>query len=142
MTTAPGDTMAEQAIPISGRRKKEPKAVRPNHRPRGSGGTTVRLAIPGPGQSSGRLFIGRSLWQAIGEPPRVKLDRFGARLAISPAVAPEGYAVQGAKFNGQPRLSVGVSAMEQIALDPGVYAAHVVEGKQTIRVDDVTLPEP
>lgn len=126
--------------PINGRRKKEPKPVRPNHRPRGSGATTVRLATPGAGQSSGRLFIGRSLWQAIGEPPRVKLERFGARLAISPAVAPEGYAVQGARFNGQPRISIGVSTMEQIGLDAGAYSAHVVEGKQTIRVDERQEP--
>jgi hypothetical protein len=96
------------------------KIEKVGHRPRGSGATTIRLALPTP-QQSGRLYIGRALWQAIGEPARVDLLRHGGRLLI---VAGETFAVSG-RQGSIPRVSIGQPTLETIGLEPGTYPAMV-----------------
>ena len=129
--------IAEQASVITHhpRPHKERPPRKPSGRPAGSGATTIRLVAPAGG--SGRLYIGRALWQAIGAPARVRMERFGARVTIKPTgeTGPETFAVSGRASNSIPRLSIGLATMEQIGLDAGVYTAHVVDGKQTIVVD-------
>lgn len=112
-------------------------AVRPRrigHRLRGSGATTVRVVAPIPGpdktHKSGRLYIGRRLWQDIGEPARVSLEPFGRRFLIR---AGDDFAVHGRTGNSIPRLSLGASTLERIAAAEGIYPASAVRG--VIRVD-------
>jgi hypothetical protein len=51
-------------------------------RPRGSGGRFVRYAPPVPGAHSGQLHIAPALYQEIGTPARVDLQRLAGRLVI------------------------------------------------------------
>ena len=87
----------------------------------------MRLVEPASGSS--RLYIGRRLWQDIGEPARVTLERFGSRISIKPG---DDFSVSGEVGNSIPRLSLGKATREKLGLEPGTYTAHVVAGTRTI----------
>ena len=98
-----------------------------NGRPVGSGYRTVevKLRTDNPGY---HFFVGRALYQEIGEPKRldiVEVSRYVYRL-VEVRYDNEGWAVVGGQ--GMPRLSVGKAQIDFLQLDEGVYPAEVVDG--------------
>lgn len=105
----------------------ETTTARRPHRPYGSGSHIVRLERR-TDQDGARLFIGRALWQALGQPPSVSLDRDAAgRLIIRPGAD---HAVAGQRSNGMPRAAVSLRRLADLNLTASGddWPAHVVEG--------------
>ncbi len=99
------------------------------HRPKGSGGTMVRIA-PRTDQGGARLFIGRALWQAIGSPARVHIrgTERGELLIIR---AGKDHAVAGSASNGQPRVALSATKCAAFGIDAEhdvTYAAQATSG--------------
>lgn len=72
--------------------------------------------------------IGRALWQALGQPPAVNLDRDAAgRLVIRPGTD---HAVAGASVNGMPRAAVSLRRLADLDLTASGddWPAHVIDG--------------
>ena len=94
-------------------------------RPLGSGAMFLRYEA-GNGRS-GRLHIGRRLWQLLGEPQRVDVQRLGGRLVLRPCGAGVGWRVTRPP-NGMPRISVGQEAAETLRLEECRYPANIEAG--------------
>ena len=95
-------------------------------RPIGSGFRTVEIGLrtDNPGYN---FFVGRALWQEIGEPERldiVEVSSYVYHLVV--ARYDQGWSVVGGK--GMPRLHVGKAQIEFLQLDEGVYPAEIVDG--------------
>lgn len=104
-------------------------------------GHAVRVQEPQPerGTPSGRLFIGRGLYEAIGAPRRVALLTDGASVLIQEG---DEYGVVVPK-SGQPRLSLGDYARELLGLDAGTYPAIADRRRIVIRRGEATaVPTP
>lgn len=71
-----------------------------------------------------RLFLGRALWRAAGEPSRVDVTRDGSVLRLKTRGA---YAVS--VGSSIPRLTIGAAAGEKLELRPGRFQAAVVDGE-------------
>lgn len=100
-------------------------------RPRGSGARFLRWEPPqGEGKASrrsGQLHIGRSLWQELGEPERLRIERHGDQLRLIPCAEPLGWAVSRPR-DGMPRLNIGGVAAQRLGLSAGRHAAEVRDG--------------
>lgn len=90
-------------------------------RPVGSGYRTVMVEERGDATGY-RLYIGRAIWQAIGRPARVDLERDGRALVIRPGTT---LAVIGQRWNVQPRVALGLRRAEDLGLQPGTWHADV-----------------
>lgn len=94
------------------------------------GALTIRVIAPIPGcrgrGTSGRLQIGRALYQAIGCPARIDLVRDEAgRLRIRPG---RRYAINGPACDTIPRISIGQTALDTYGLTPGYHPARAFRG--------------
>lgn len=96
-------------------------------RPRGSGSQIVRVAQK-------RVFIGRALWQAIGEPPYVAVGRNGKNqivLTAADGLGEDRFRVV-ASSNSIPRFSIGAQSRARLGLREGAYQARVVDDHITL----------
>lgn len=109
-----------------------PMLKRRTGRPRGSGATFVRFE-PGGSDRTARLHIGRRLWQELGEPARLDLQRLGSELHLRPCGASEGYAVTRPR-DGMPRIGMGVSVAEALGLYEGRFEAEIRGGAVVARI--------
>jgi hypothetical protein len=100
-------------------------------RPKGSGARFVRWDPPQVSASgerrSGHLHIGRALWQELGEPTRMNVQRLGAELHLRPCGPGEGWAVT-KPINGMPRLNVGEEPATALRLVEGRHDAVIRAG--------------
>jgi len=97
-----------------------------NGRPVGSGYRTIEVGLrtDNPGYN---FFVGRALWQEIGEPERLDIVEVSAYFYhLVEASYDQGWSVVGGK--GMPRLHVGKTATEHLRLQEGTYPAEVVDG--------------
>lgn len=97
-------------------------------RPKGSGGRFIRYA-PGYGHS-GQLHIAPALYEEIGAPERISLQRVEGRLVLRPCGRGVGYAVTfptGAR-GGMPRISIGQEKAEALGLVKGRITARIESG--------------
>lgn len=94
-------------------------------RPKGTGARYIRVEEP-QGEHSGRIHVGRAIWQDLGEPARLDVQRIGSRLELRP-VESGGYSVTRPK-NGMPRFSVGQETLDTIGLVEGRYQGAVRGG--------------
>lgn len=101
-------------------------------RPRGTGARFVRVDMPRWGTP--RLHIGRALWQEIGSPRRLDVQRRAGTLYLVPASSHEGYSV-GSQGNSVPKISLGHSTLDTLGLVVGYYAAQVEAGMIVVEVD-------
>lgn len=112
-----------------------PKKGAPNAgRPKGTGARTITITRHNQrGTLSGyMLFIGRALWQAIGEPECVTLDCYRTLTTIH-ACSPEwryAHRVQGARQNTIPRFVIGEEQLAKAELTIGIYHATVHAGME------------
>lgn len=72
-------------------------------------------------------IIGRRLWQEMGEPDRLDVQRLGSELHLRPCGAAEGFAVTMPK-DGMPRIGMGVSTAEVPGLFEGKFNAEIRGG--------------
>lgn len=100
-------------------------------RPKGSGARFIRVEEPH-GEYSGRVHIGRALWQELGEPVRLDVQRIGSRLELRP-VESGGYSVTRPR-NGMPRFSVGQETLDTLRVTAGRYRAEVRGGAIVVGV--------
>lgn len=99
-------------------------------RPRGSGARFLRYEPASGTARSGRLHIGRALWQELGEPERLNIQRIGAQLHLWPAEHDAGYAVTSAGAGaGMPRFSIGEGVALDLGLEERRYDATVAAGR-------------
>jgi hypothetical protein len=72
------------------------------------------------------VHIGRSVYYAIGSPPRLDVQRIGERLALVPARGEDGFKVT-VRANVMPRM-VCTSAADLLELESGRYEAVIEAG--------------
>jgi len=97
-------------------------------RPKGSGGRFVRVDVPATGTLL--VHIAPALYQELGEPARVMLERHERQIVMRPARGDTGYAVNrptGAR-GGLPRFSIGRVAAADLGLNAGKHTAHIEDG--------------
>ncbi|MDQ2995473.1 MAG: hypothetical protein M3R61_00235 [Chloroflexota bacterium] len=95
-------------------------------RPRGTGARFIRIEPRERGHGA-YVYIGRALWQEIGEPVRFDLQRIGGALTLRPARGDDGYAFTRPP-NGMPKATVGQDTVEALHLDEGRYPAEIRAG--------------
>jgi hypothetical protein len=100
-------------------------------RPKGSGARFLRWEPPtGTGKKdrrSGMLHIGKALYQDLGEPARIDVQRSGSALVLRPCGAGQGWAV-GVSVSTMPRLNIGEEAADTLRLVEGRYPAEIRDG--------------
>lgn len=96
-------------------------------RPKGSGARFVRVEGRHGGKPGAQLHVGRALWQELGEPERLDIQRHGAALRLAPCGDAVGYAVSRPP-NGMPRFTIGQDALEALRLDERRYDARIEAG--------------
>lgn len=93
-------------------------------RPRGTGARFLRWE-PNRDRPGGRLHIGRALWDALGRPARLNVERSGDTLRLTIAEPGAGWAVI-QPGPGMPRLSIGEDAATALRLVDGRWDAAIV----------------
>lgn len=96
-------------------------------RPKGSGARFVRIGRPISTERSWRVHVGRALWQELGEPKRLDIQRLGGALMLTPADGSAGYSLTRPK-DGMPRLSIGQGTAEALGLEEGRFDAAIRGG--------------
>jgi len=94
-------------------------------RPRGSGARFLRVEVPRKGSIV--LHIGRALWQELGEPAYIQIQRIDNRLELRPCGAGDGYRITQPP-NGMPRCSFGRETADTLRLLEGRILAHIERG--------------
>lgn len=112
-------------------------APRRGGRRKGTGARYLRWTPPqGEGKGSrrsGRLFIGRALWQELGEPKRMDVQRLGAELHVRPCGEGVGWAIsRGAQT--MPGLNIGEESADTLRLTPGRWEAEIRSGAIVVRL--------
>lgn len=106
-------------------------APRKTGRPKGSGARFLRWEPPtGEGKASrrsGQLHIGRALYQELGEPERIDVQRSGQTLYLRPCLAGQGWKVNRGK-NTMPRLNIGEEPADTLRLRETRYPAEIRDG--------------
>lgn len=106
-------------------------------RPRGSGARFVRWEPPvGEGKvsrRSGHLHIGRALWQELGEPRRMDVQRLGAELHIRPCAEGVGWAISRSE-RMMPRLNIGDEPATNLRLVEGRHDGEIRGGAIVVRM--------
>lgn len=97
-------------------------------RPRGTGGRFVRW-VAGQGYT-GQLHIAPALYQELGEPERLDVQRIGGLLHLRGATGSDGYAVviPTGPRGGMPRISIGRESADILGLIEGRRQAEVRGG--------------
>jgi hypothetical protein len=108
------------------RRAQLDAAQRTGGRPRGTGARYVRWE-PARSHRSGRLYIGRALWQELNEPGRMNVQRLGDELHIRPCLPAEGWAVT-QPTGGMPWLTIGDEPATILRLVAGRHDAVIRAG--------------
>lgn len=101
-------------------------APRKGGRPKGSGARFVRIEARETGHGA-YVHIGRALWQELGEPKRLDMQRIGAALTLTPCGDSIGYSLTRAP-NGMPKATVGQGTVETLRLEDGRYPALIKAG--------------
>jgi hypothetical protein len=96
-------------------------------RPKGTGARFVRVERRHSDKPGAVVHVGRALWQELGEPARLDLQRIGATLRLTPCLPGVGYALSRPK-NGMPRMTIGQDALEALRLDMRRYDARIEAG--------------
>lgn len=97
-------------------------------RPKGSGARWIRIEPPISTEKTWRLHVGRALWQELGEPRRLDLQKAGGALLLIPCGIGVGYAMSRPP-NGMPRMSVGAETIGALSLSPGKYPGEIRGGR-------------
>jgi hypothetical protein len=117
---------ADEALGATLRRAQLDAAQRTGGRPRGTGARYVRWE-PARSDRSARLYLGRALWQELGEPARLNVQRLGDELHIRPCLPGEGWAVT-RPSNGMPWLTIGDEPATILRLVAGRHDAVIRAG--------------
>lgn len=96
-------------------------------RPKGSGARFLRWEGRIKGRT-GQLYVGRALWQELGEPARMDVQRLGTELVLRPCGADVGWAVI-KPSQGMPHMSIGDEAAAALRLIEGRHPAEVRGGE-------------
>ncbi len=104
------------------------------HRPFGSGHRVVRIDRR-PDNPGYWLFVGRYLWQAIGQPERLRITHEEGGWVLAATDNEEGsYAVSNIDQDGIPRLTIGAPQYKALGLDAGTYAAVAYASQRIITI--------
>lgn len=95
-------------------------------RPKGSGARFIRIEPRETGHGA-YVHVGRALWQELGEPQRMDIQRIGGALVLTPCGDGVGYSLTRAP-NGMPKATVGQDAVETLRLAEGRYGAQIRAG--------------
>jgi hypothetical protein len=122
---------ADQRIGHQVRRAQLDSAPRTGGRPKGTGARFLRWE-PSHGtgkhdRRTGSLHIGRALWQELGEPRHMDVQRLGPSLVLRPCLPGIGWTVTKPP-NGMPRLNIGDEAADTLRLAEGRYPAEIRDG--------------
>jgi hypothetical protein len=117
---------ADEALGATLRRAQLDAQPRTGGRPRGSGARYVRWE-PARANRSGRLYLGRALWQELNEPGRMNVQRLGDELHIRPCGPGEGWTVT-RPTGGMPWLTIGDEPATILRLVAGRHDAAIRAG--------------
>jgi hypothetical protein len=100
-------------------------------RPIGTGARFLRWKIlrgkEGVGRS-GKLHVGSPLWEELGKPPRLNVQRIHGKLYLSPCGKNEGWLVT-QEGDDMPRMRLEQTSADALGLTPGRYPAYIENGK-------------
>lgn len=106
-------------------------------RPKGSGARFVRVEARETGHGA-YIHLGRALWQELGEPERLDIQRVGGAVRLTPCDGSAGYRFTHAP-NGMPKCTIGQDALDALRLDERRYTARIEAGAIVI---DATADQP
>jgi hypothetical protein len=95
-------------------------------RPKGSGARFVRVEPRETGHGA-YVHVGRALWQELGEPARLDMQRIGRSVRLTPCGEAEGYRFTRPP-NGMPKCTIGQDALDALRLDERRYDARIEAG--------------
>ena len=119
---------ADQRVGHIVRRSAIESAPRTTGRPRGSGARFIRIVTRRNGIGA-VVHVGRAIWQELGEPKRLDIQRhgFGGQLWMRPCAEGIGYRVTQPP-NGMPRFTVGQDAVDALGLTEGRHDGAIISG--------------
>jgi hypothetical protein len=95
-------------------------------RPKGSGARFVRVEPRATGFGA-YVHVGRALWQELGEPARMDIQRLGAAVRLTPCGDGAGYRFTRGP-NGMPKCTIGQDALDALGLIERRYDARIEAG--------------
>lgn len=117
---------ADQQIGHKVRRAALDSAPRKGGRPKGTGARFIRIEPRETGHGA-HVHVGRALWQELGEPKRVDMQRVGGVLRLTPCGDGDGYRLTQPP-NGMPKATVGQDTVEALRLEDGRHPAEISAG--------------
>lgn len=95
-------------------------------RPKGSGARFVRVEARETGHGA-YVHVGRALWQELGEPRRMDIQRVGGTVRMAPCSDGVGYRFTRPP-NGMPKATIGQDALDALGLIERRYPATIAAG--------------